>query len=108
MGKKQRMWAKKARAKLMLELGSACAECGVTGMELEMRPPNGKQIILEFDCIEGRGDDHHRGNAEARMIFYRKEHSQKNIQILCTTCNARKGLAVERRAQNGAYEQEPF
>jgi hypothetical protein len=86
MGLRQRIWAKKKREELLVELGSRCVHCGKYAWELE----KGQQ--LEFDCIEARGDAHHRGAASERMCFYRKQHKMGNIQILCSDCNCKKSL----------------
>lgn len=80
MGKVQKEWAKRKRAELMAELGPVCVECG-----------EDRVFKLCFDCIEPRGDYHHRGEASTRMSFYRREHAAGNIQVLCVKCNGRKG-----------------
>lgn len=78
MGRRQRVWAKAARKRLMLILGDRCAACGA-----------GED--LTFDCVAPRGDAHHGGNAEARILFYLREMRCGNVQVLCAACNALKG-----------------
>jgi hypothetical protein len=45
---------------------------------------------LTFDCIVPRGSAHHRGNAEARILFYRRQMLDGNVQLLCQSCNSLK------------------
>ena len=78
MAKKQKVWARRARRKLMEELGEVCVFCGST-------------IDLEFDCKKPMGHAHHRYDTSQRMCFYRKQHANGNLQVLCGTCNRRKG-----------------
>jgi len=42
---------------------------------------------LEFDCIEPRGDRHHRMDSSARMSFYHQQHRLGNLQVLCSHHN---------------------
>ena len=75
-------WARKAREELMQILGPICAWCGATE-------------DLTFDCIEPTGDEHHKGSTDQRMCFYRKQHrDHDNVQVLCDSCNARKGDTI--------------
>lgn len=77
MAKPQKDWAVRWRVRLMHILGGQCRQCGSTNN-------------LEFDCIESRGDRHHKMDTSARMSFYRREYREFNLQILCQSCNARK------------------
>jgi len=77
MGQRQKDWAKRVREKLLAELGGKCVVCGSA-----YRP--------EFDCIEPRGDAHHKFDTSHRMSFYRKEHKAGNLQVLCQFHNAQK------------------
>lgn len=78
MGAYQKEWARRARANLLALLGPSCAYCGsVHG--------------LTFDCISPKGDRHHRMDTSARMSFYRGQERAGNLQVLCLTCNSRKG-----------------
>ena len=79
MAKRQKEWARRARLALLTELGNRCVYCGSTS-------------ALTFDCINPRGDTHHRLDTARRISFYRREHYQeKNLQIACEKCNAKKG-----------------
>lgn len=62
---------------------------------------------LEFDCIEPRGDDHHRGSTDQRMSFYWKEWKKGNIQLLCQYHNALKSRRDARKLAK-KEENEPF
>lgn len=78
MGKADKRWAIRKRAELLEALGAVCCWCG----SLEN---------LTFDCISPRGDGHHKGSTDQRMRFYLREHENDNVQVLCGSCNARKG-----------------
>lgn len=99
MGKLQKAWARRARAKLLTELGAKCAHCG-------------EREALGFDCISPRGDRHHKMDTSARMSFYRGEHRLGNLQVLCSECNRRKGDYSEDelarvRVETRQQEQSP-
>ena len=75
MAKRHKRRAKERRIELMMALGYCCAQCG-------------SEQKLEFDCIEPRGDEHHKMDTSHRMCFYWREHRKKNVQILCEPCHA--------------------
>jgi len=89
MGAAQKDWARRARIKLMTELGDKCVTCGAIAE-------------LEFDCIKACGDRHHRIDSSARICFYRAQHRAGNLQILCKKCNTVKS-ASELPGQYGHY-----
>jgi 5-methylcytosine-specific restriction endonuclease McrA len=90
MAKRQKQWAINARFTLTFVLGGQCA-CGET-----------KE--LDFDCIEPQGDRHHKMDTSARMSFYRKQHKNKNLQLLCKQCHKKKNKDDELKR----LENEPF
>lgn len=94
MARHQKLWARRARATLMVELGNLCRECGDTR-------------DLTFDCIISLGHLHHTMDPSARMCFYHKQHRLQNLQILCRRCNGRKGYA-ERMAWENTIAEQPF
>ena len=69
------------RIALFSLLGEECKECGTVQN-------------LTFDLIEpALNDKHHRFNGYDRILFYWREHRNKsNVQVLCDSCNSRKGL----------------
>ncbi|MGD0460803.1 MAG: hypothetical protein ABSC21_24050 [Terriglobia bacterium] len=77
MGKRQRDWARRWRARLVSILGSRCACCG-------------SGTALELDCIRPPGRQHARLEASARVTFYRQQFRNGNLQLLCKTCNVTK------------------
>ena len=79
VGKRQRVWADRARFDLRERLGGVCVHCG-------------SEKNLEFDCIEPQGDRHHRMESSIRVSFYRKEFRRNNLQLLCRECHIRKSL----------------
>lgn len=89
MSIRQRNWARIAREKLFDELGRKCALCGTTEN-------------LTFDCIVPQGDRHHKIEWSARISFYRRQHRDNNIQILCSVCNYGKSIGEHpRQNKNG-------
>ena len=94
MARHHKLWARHARAKLMVELGNWCKEC--------------ESIKdLTFDCIISQGHLHHSMDASARMCFYHRQHEKQNVQVLCRRCNGRKGHA-ERMAHQALLDSQPF
>jgi 5-methylcytosine-specific restriction endonuclease McrA len=82
MSRRAKVWAVKARAELMDVLGRRCVWCGVTEN-------------LTFDCKIPQGDEHHRMSTDQRMTFYRRQHQQRNLQVLCDKCNSQKGNELD-------------
>lgn len=92
MGKRQKLWARFARAELLFLLGDKCAICG-------------SAENLELDCINPRGDAHHRTGYDQRVSFYRREHYEnQNLQILCRNHHQEKSTR-ESKAKN--YKANP-
>lgn len=82
MGQHQKDWARRKRADWTLALGHQCARCRTYGEDGNW---------LTFDCIIPQGDTHHLTNADGRITFYRAQLKALNVQLLCESCNARKG-----------------
>ncbi len=78
MAKAQKEWARRKRRELVAVLGGVCAICGSVE-------------DLGFDCIRPMGDAHHRYDTSQRMCFYRRQFAEGNLQLLCNSCNGRKG-----------------
>lgn len=87
-------WARNARFNLLFKLGGCCAQCSTT-----------KE--LEFDCITPQGHFHHAIGMVHRMVFYRKQHAEGNLQILCRRCN-RKKVKSDLVYLRQKAENEPF
>lgn len=79
-------WAAKERERIMQILGKRCRRCGV-------------DFCLTFDCIKPTGDGHHRLSSVARMTYYREQFRRGNLQVLCSSCNSKKGATAEARYQ---------
>lgn len=95
MAKIQKQWARNQRFQLQFKLGGVCAVCGT-------------DKDLDFDCIEPRGDEHHKMDTSHRMSFYRRQHREGNLQLLCRhKCHKKKNVADMKRQQE-KEENEPF
>lgn len=95
MGKRQKEWARKARLVLISELGGKCVRCG-------------SREHLEFDCILPCGDEHHRMDTERRICFYRRMHTEGNLQLLCNhkagSCHEKKTSKDRRDLASGQVQ----
>jgi 5-methylcytosine-specific restriction endonuclease McrA len=76
--------AAKRREQLKKLMGSRCAVCGATG-------------TLHFDCIQRQGPAHHYMPLPERTRYYEKQHSLKNLQLLCPRCHSQKTAAENAR-----------
>ena len=79
-------FAYRKRQAIFEVLGKKCAACGVTEK-------------LEFDVIipQPQAKSHHQDFSFAqRMIFYCRQLSAGNLQVLCSECNSRKGRRTTR------------
>jgi len=96
MAKRQKEWARRARFELMFKLGGACFECGT-------------DKHLDFDCIIPQGPAHHRSmDTSQRVSFYRRQHKEGNLQLLCRhKCHKKKTVADLKRQQE-KEDNEPF
>lgn len=95
MAKVQKEWARRQRRVLMARLGRFCVFCGST-------------IDLGFDCKKPMGHAHHRYDTSQRMSFYRKQYADGNLQVLCGSCNARKGDEECYPVPCDGKENEPY
>jgi 5-methylcytosine-specific restriction endonuclease McrA len=80
------LFAQRKRAAIFEVLGERCAACGSRG-------------DLEFDVIvPTRAPKSHHGNYSfaQRMIFYCRQLSAGNLQVLCSKCNSRKHRSERR------------
>lgn len=83
MGRVQRIWARKAYDRLLLQLGGRCTVCGsLSG--------------LTVDHIDGCPYSHRKLEWSYRISVYRREAAQGKLQILCKKCNAKKGRPAAR------------
>ena len=78
MGARQKAWARRERARLIIVLGAKCVDCGATDR-------------LTFDCKIAMGPDHHKLDTSARISFYRSMLAVDNLALRCHSCNSRKG-----------------
>jgi 5-methylcytosine-specific restriction endonuclease McrA len=76
------VWAREARAALVEELGGVCAQCGATER-------------LELDHIVGRDYAIDKLSSHCRIRRLRDEASRGLLQVLCRSCNARKGTKLQ-------------
>lgn len=77
MAKRQKVWARRALDALRHAMGGECARC----------PEDGD---LEFDCIAPQGGEHHRFSTDQLATFYRRQHAEGNLQLLCPACHSDK------------------
>lgn len=83
MGLRQRQWAARTVERLKGELGGQCQECGDTDLS-----------TLEFDHLQPRDWEPRKVEWSARISRYRREIAEGKIQLLCKSCNSRKGHPV--------------
>jgi 5-methylcytosine-specific restriction endonuclease McrA len=74
---KTAIWSQEQKARMKQILGGRCVRCGTTEN-------------LTFDCIQPKGDAHHRLGSVNRVAFYKEEMRRGNLQILCALCNSKK------------------
>ena len=78
-------------------LGRKCAACGITEK-------------LEFDVIvpTPKAKSHHESMGSLmRMIFYCRQLSAGNLQVLCSKCNSRKSRGHARYIEPLAFKRKP-
>lgn len=88
MSKSAKKWAVRRRRELIEELGGKCAHCGEEEYEK-----------LEFDHINGKDWCARGKSTDQRMCRYVKEAKLGLLQVLCKTCNDKKGCPL-------SYEEE--
>lgn len=92
MAKRQRVWARKAYEKLILELGGRCAQCGsLSG--------------LSVDHIEEKGYVACKLEWSHRISVYRREAKAGLLQVLCVKCNCKKGKPAPPGFKDGDDDQ---
>jgi len=78
-----KIWRRRARVKLIIQLGGLCVDCGEDEHEL-----------LEFDHIVPLTDEQQEWRAKiganARMVLNRKEAAEGLLELRCKRCNMRK------------------
>jgi hypothetical protein len=79
---RQVRWARKKRDLILSVLGGKCVFCGIT-------------TNLTFDCIRATGDRHHRLSSVARVTYYVEQMRRGNLQVLCHSCNSKKGAGSQ-------------
>jgi 5-methylcytosine-specific restriction endonuclease McrA len=81
---RQVAWAQATREKLIRILGGRCKRCGL-------------DTNLTFDCIVPTGGAHHKLSSVGRVTYYKREMARGNVQLLCHSCNSKKGATREPR-----------
>ena len=82
--------ARVIKLELQLLLGAFCKHCGT-------------EDELEFDCIDPQGGYHHRMNSCDRVYFYRRQHAERNLQILCALCHRAKTINDNKKLQSQPF-----
>jgi 5-methylcytosine-specific restriction endonuclease McrA len=94
MPSRQTLWARKARALLVAQLGGKCVDCG-------------SKEALQFDHIAPRTWTANRTSRHYRMCLYRREAAAGVIVLRCASCNKKKGAPGQRLAPT-ADDANPF
>lgn len=72
-------WAKSERERLIDELGGRCVECGaLEGLQFDHKTGLRRWIARNL-------------SRWMRMVHYRREAAQGELQLLCGDCNRKKG-----------------
>lgn len=82
MSKSAKAWAIRTRLRLITELGGKCANPECNEEEYEK---------LTFDHIYGKDWEATGLSTDQRMCRYVKEHRLGLLQVLCLTCNSKRG-----------------
>lgn len=88
MSLRQRIWANKAKARLVQEMGAICWCCG-----------SGEP--LEIDHIDGRKWSIRKTEFSHRICRYRREWKEGKVQLLCPACNKAKIHGTRYEAPEG-------
>jgi 5-methylcytosine-specific restriction endonuclease McrA len=83
MARRQREWAKRARAALIAQMGGVCERCG-------------SREDLEVNHIFGRDWQLRDYDPSGRVAVYRREFREGLINVLCSGCNGSDGALVQR------------
>lgn len=78
MSHRQRVWAGRAYAALVAELGGKCYDCGTTR-------------DLSIHHIAGKKYTSSKLEWSHRVSTYRKEMKEGKLWVLCITCNSKRG-----------------
>jgi hypothetical protein len=78
VGRRQKLWAAKARTELTNSLGGRCSACGSVEH-------------LQFDCDPVDSGAHHHFEPSVKMCFYRQQARLGRVRLLCGLCNSLKG-----------------
>jgi 5-methylcytosine-specific restriction endonuclease McrA len=85
---RQTRYARALRAKLIVQLGGQCKNCGCDDPD-----------ELEFDHIHGVQYQHNRLSYSARMKRYEREAALDQLRLLCGPCNR----AERKKNDNGEF-----
>lgn len=80
MGKDVKLWGHRKRTELLMSLGGLCAGCGEKDYDK-----------LQFDHIYGRKWEIRSRCSTVRLSAYTREIEEGLIQVLCVSCNSRRG-----------------
>ena len=90
MPQDMKVWRRKARLKLIAQLGGRCVGIRPEGHQCDVTDPDKLEIEHKTPLTPEQSDHREKVGANKRIIMYRKEAEEGLVQLMCRSCNMRK------------------